>query len=137
MNKKLIFILFLIAIFFISCSNENKTGSTSNDIGTKYIGDWTFTCPIIDGAILTINADGSCVMKNITSESVTKNSDNNYVIVLKNNSNPDYTLILTLDVTFDTETSGTVKGSQKAVSPRGEIIDEYNDNFEGTITRNK
>ena len=39
MKKKLISILFLTAILFVSCSNENKTGPSSNNNNDfKYSG---------------------------------------------------------------------------------------------------
>lgn len=57
MKKKLISILFLTAILFVSCSNENKTGpSSNNNNDLKYSGSWTFTnTPNYKGGVLTIN----------------------------------------------------------------------------------
>lgn len=64
MKKKLISILFLTAILFVSCSNENKTGpSSNNNNDLKYSGSWTFTnTPNYKGGVLTINKDGSCII---------------------------------------------------------------------------
>ena len=138
MKKKLISILFLTAILFISCSNENKTGpSSNNNNDLKYSGSWTFTnTPNYKGGVLTINKDGSCIINNKKAESFTKNSENNYIIVFKENLVQDYVtavITLTLDITFDTENSGTFVGNNKAVLTNGTIVDEVN--YDGTITK--
>lgn len=138
MKKKLISILFLTAILFVSCSNENKTGpSSNNNNDLKYSGSWTFTnTPNYKGGVLTINKDGSCIINNKKAESFTKNSENNYLIVFKENLVQDYVtavITLTLDITFDTENSGTFVGNNKAVLTNGTIVDEVN--YDGTITK--
>lgn len=138
MKKKLISILFLTAILFVSCSNENKTGpSSNNNNDLKYSGSWTFTnTPNYKGGVLTINKDGSCIINNKKAESFTKNSENNYIIVFKENLVQDYVtavITLTLDITFDTENSGTFVGNNKAVLTNGTIVDEVN--YDGTITK--
>ena len=58
MKKKLISILFLTAILFVSCSNENKTGpSSNNNNDLKYSGSWTFTnTPNYKGGVLIMKS---------------------------------------------------------------------------------
>ncbi|WIH89560.1 hypothetical protein NEI02_07560 [Brachyspira pilosicoli] len=139
MKKKLISILFLTAILFVSCSNENKTGpSSNNNNDLKYSGSWTFTnTPNYKGGVLTINKDGSCIINNKKAESFTKNSENNYIIVFKETLVQEYVtavITLTLDITFDTENSGTVKINEKAISEDGTEL--HNADVNEIITKN-
>ena len=146
MNKKLISIVFLTAILLISCSNEDKTGSTTtttttnSDLGATYSGTWTFTGTYWGeyGETLTINTDGSCLIDNtMKAETVTKNSDNNYTVVFItdiSDATDSATYTLTLNITFDTVNSGTVKGNEKVVLANGTIAQE--NNFNETIAKN-
>ena len=122
MNKKIFsisLIILLYSLLFISCNNKDKTGST-NDI-SNYQGTWNFDST--PGAHLTINADGSCGMNSLVNikNTVTKKSDNTYNIVFEIYSDPENKLqaIINVDVTFNTSTTGTVKGTQKDYSPDG------------------
>lgn len=146
MNKKLISILFFTAILLISCGNEDKTGSTTttttnnnSDLGATYSGTWNFTGTYWGeyGETLTINTDGSCLIDTMKAETVTKNSDNNYTIIFitdVSDATVSATYTLTLNITFDTVNSGTVKGNEKVVLANGTIAQNYD--FNETIAKN-
>ena len=89
----------LVMALFISCKNDDKTGSEADTGGgtrtlSYYAGNWfgIFSEESGEVNIFTINADGSVIMRlggnaTVPSTSITKNSDTSYTY-------------------YDTETSG-------------------------------
>ena len=112
----LLIILSLIALFSISCNNDNnnkdKTGKDEVKKERKlsyYAGNW-YEKPegkTTETNILTINTDGSVILKisddvTIPSSSITRVSDTNYTTIY-NDSSVNIDVKLTLIFSSDTE----------------------------------
>ena len=103
----------LITALFISCKNDDKTGSEANTgSGTRtlsyYAGDWWVSFEGGEQHLFTINADGSVILKiddgserTIPPTDITKNSDTSYIYY-----NATENTILGFNFTSDTK--GTV-----------------------------
>ena len=114
----LLIILSLIALFSISCNNNNKdkTGTEERKL-SYYAGNW-YGKPDEKTAemnILTINADSSVTLKDgtnpdvtIPSNSVTRVSDTNYTTSY-NDSTSDVNVKLTLIFSSDTQGNLTME----------------------------
>lgn len=84
MNKKLfsiLFTLFLVGALSVSCSNKDKTGSSSN----VYAGDWyEKTDQSYTDIVMSISADGSISVPNIEKQNPpskkVEGSGNSYTI---------------------------------------------------------
>ena len=117
----LITLLSLTLLFSISCSNESKTGGRTL---SYYAGNW-FSNP--DGNnethLLTINSDGSLIVKKeynntkdtqISSTSITRNSDTSYTFEYYDSSQGSKANIT---LTFSSDTQGTFAGSSPGEDP--------------------
>lgn len=89
MNKKLfsiLFTLFLVGILSISCSNKDKTGSSSNaKVDSIYAGDWyEKSDQSYTDIVMSISADGSISVPNIEKQNPpskkVEGSGNSYTI---------------------------------------------------------
>ncbi|WP_432633537.1 hypothetical protein [Brachyspira sp.] len=113
----LISLLSLTLLFSISCSNEGTTGGGTRTL-SYYAGNW-FSNP--DGNnethLLTINSDGSLIVKKeynntkdtqISSTSITRNSDTSYTFEYYDSSQGSKANIT---LTFSSDTQGTFTGN--------------------------
>ena len=102
----------LVMALFISCKNDDKTGSEADTGGgtrtlSYYAGDWWVSVEGEEQRFLTINADGSVIVYGdpttitIPSTSITKNSDTSYTYY-------DATEHAGMDFNFTSDTKGTV-----------------------------
>lgn len=123
MNRKLtsiISILFLSSLLIISCSNEDKTGS-SKGLG-HYAGDWElkFDSSAMSDIAITIKSDGTVNFndKNISLISISGKWNEVYVFSLKLNKENKNAL---LTVTFKSDNSGTFVFTVEGKSEKGTI----------------
>ncbi|PTY39095.1 hypothetical protein [Brachyspira hampsonii] len=142
MSKKAsytLFILFLTSVLFVSCNNNNKTGSeTATDIG-KYAGTWiiNITEPAdsgMDGANLIINNDGSITDNDgykIPSSQITKNSES-YIVYQEINNPNGTTGKAIMNIEFISTTSANINIIVITTSPNAP---EESSNYKGTLTK--
>ena len=95
---QIISILFLLSLFTISCSNQDKTGSSNssgeNDI-TQYAGDWNMVDSNQEQNIkgsFSISSSGTIKYQGIDVP-VVKNQDGTYTITVKGE--------ITINITFN------------------------------------
>ena len=89
----LLIILSFIALFSISCNNKDKTGTEERKL-SYYAGNWWGKLQETNQHMLNINTDGSVILKfdpdlTISSDSVTRVSDTNYIALYNNSASGD------------------------------------------------
>ncbi|WP_300743857.1 hypothetical protein [uncultured Brachyspira sp.] len=112
MNKKLfsiLFILFLAGILFVSCSNNDKTGSGSNaKIDPKYKGSWYNE----GGELMFIIADDGSVLFGGSEPEELSGSGNTYTLKVTVKNQP-----YNLKITFITDSSAELSNLDSPSEP--------------------
>ena len=104
----LLIILSFIALFSISCNNnKDKTGTGERKL-SYYAGNWWGKLQETNQHMLNINTDGSVILKfdpdlTISSDSVTRVSDTNYIALYKDSASGDNARFIFI---FSSDTQG-------------------------------
>ncbi|EKV58041.1 hypothetical protein A966_01938 [Brachyspira hampsonii 30446] len=143
MNKKIsytLFVLFLSSVLFISCNNNDKTGSETATGIAKYAGTWivNITDPAdsgMDGAKLIINNDGSITDNDgykIPSSQITADSESSYTVYQEINDTDGTTAKATMNIKFTSTTSANIDITEVTTSPNAS---EESAIYKGTLTK--
>ena len=121
MNKKLFSILstlFLVGILFVSCSNKDKTGSSSNaKVDVAYAGDW------YEGEQLAmkIDSNGDISVPSLeigdTTDKKVEGSGNSYTITYTKGTDK-----IVLQITFTDNNNATVIINNEVDNPRYLVV---------------